>query len=212
VLDIVGKGGGQPLEPELKNEMEARLGNDFSDVRIHTDADAAKSAAAVSARAYTAGNEVVFGADAPALDSTQGKRTLAHELTHVVQQRNGPVAGTPTGDGISISDPSDHFEQAAAANAERVMSDGGVDADGGSAHRAADAGLALAQRDTSEVGDEELQEEPVQGVWAQRDPTDTDVAEQDEEEEEEEQPDVTAADTGDVTAESAEEEMEEEPA
>jgi hypothetical protein len=123
VLDIVGKGRGQPLDPGLREEMESRIGADFSDVRVHSDSRAAASAAAVSARAYTVGNEVVFGAAAPALDTAEGKRTLAHELTHVVQQRQGPVAGTPTGDGIAISDPSDRFEQAAEANAERVMAD-----------------------------------------------------------------------------------------
>jgi hypothetical protein len=123
VLGVVGKGRGQPLDPTLRNEMEARLGDDFAEVRIHTDAEAARSAGAVSARAYTVGNEIVFGTDAPALDTDQGKRTLAHELTHVMQQRSGPVAGTATRDGISISDPSDRFEQAAEANSLRVMSD-----------------------------------------------------------------------------------------
>jgi hypothetical protein len=106
--------------------MESRIGADFSDVRVHTDGNAARSAAAVAAQAYTVGNEVVLGERAPALDSPAGKRTLAHELTHVVQQRQGPVEGTPAGGGIAISDPSDRFEQAAEANAERVMTDGGL--------------------------------------------------------------------------------------
>jgi hypothetical protein len=47
---------------------------------------------------------------------------LAHELTHVVQQRSGPVDGTPIGGGVSVSDPSDRFEREAASNAESVMS------------------------------------------------------------------------------------------
>ena len=98
VLEVVGKGRGQALDAGLRDEMEARLGDDFSDVRIHTDAEASRSAAAVSARAYTVGNEIVFGADAPDLATDQGKRTLAHELTHVVQQRRarwtGPRPGT----------------------------------------------------------------------------------------------------------------------
>ncbi len=123
VLDVVGKGGGNALKPELQEEMEARLGSDFSDVRVHQDGKAAESAAAVSARAYTVQNEIVLGKDAPDLESAEGKRTLAHELTHVVQQREGPVAGTPTGGGISVSDPSDRFEKAAEENAERVMAD-----------------------------------------------------------------------------------------
>jgi hypothetical protein len=126
VLDVVGKGRGQPLDPVLRAEMEARIGEDFSDVRIHNDAPAAASAAAVSARAYTVGHEIVFGDTAPALHSSEGKHTLAHELTHVVQQRHGPVTGTPTGDGVAISHPSDRFEQAAEANAARVMAGGGI--------------------------------------------------------------------------------------
>lgn len=161
VLEIVGKGRGQALDASLRDEMEARFGEDFSDVRIHTDAEASRSAAAVSARAYTVGNEVVLGAGAPDLASDQGRRTLAHELTHVVQQRQGPVDGTPTGDGVSVSDPSDRFERAAEANADRVMSDGAATA---AARRVADGrGAAVSvptqrQVDLDEEADE-MQEE-----------------------------------------------------
>lgn len=123
VLGVVGRGGGQPLDNGLRREMEGRIGADFSDVRVHTGAEAARSAAAVAAQAYTVGNEVVFGDRAPTLESAEGKRMLAHELTHVVQQRQGPVDGTPAGGGIAISDPADRFEQAAEANAARVMTE-----------------------------------------------------------------------------------------
>ncbi len=54
--------------------------------------------------------------------TASGQHVLAHELTHVVQQRHGPVSGTPTGDGIALSDPSDSFERAAEANADRILS------------------------------------------------------------------------------------------
>lgn len=98
--------------------MESRLGADFSDVRLHTDTAARSSAAEVGAKAYTSGEHVVIG-------SGGGDRhTLAHELTHVIQQRSGPVAGTATGDGLAISDPSDTYERAAEANARRVMAGG----------------------------------------------------------------------------------------
>ncbi|MFF8993877.1 DUF4157 domain-containing protein [Streptomyces sp. NPDC014983] len=107
---------GRPLEGPLREEMEARLGADFSDVRVHTGAVAGRSARAVGARAYTSGSHVVIG------DGGADKHTLAHELTHVVQQRQGPVAGTDRGDGLRVSDPSDRFERAAEANARRVMS------------------------------------------------------------------------------------------
>jgi hypothetical protein len=121
VLDVVGKGGGQPLDTGLRGEMEGRLGADFSDVRLHTDAKATGSAKAVQANAYTVGNDVVVRNDRWSPGTDKGKETIAHELTHVVQQRAGPVAGTSTGDGISVSNPSDSFERAAENNAARAM-------------------------------------------------------------------------------------------
>jgi hypothetical protein len=95
--------------------MEARLGADFSDVRIHDGSAASVSAAEIGARAYTVGNHVVIG------DGGGDKNTLAHELTHVIQQRQGPVSGTDHGNGLSISDPGDRYEREAEANARRVM-------------------------------------------------------------------------------------------
>ena len=121
VLDVVGKGGGAPLDGSLQTEMSERMGADFSGVRIHTDAKASDSAAAVQARAYTVGNEIVFGRGAYAPDTHQGRHTIAHELTHVIQQSRGPVSGTDTGQGVAVSDPSDSFEQAAEDNAFQVM-------------------------------------------------------------------------------------------
>src|SRR5690606_19827164 len=116
-----GRGGGEPLQPSVRAEMEGHLGADLSDVRIHTGPDAAASAQAVQAHAYTVGSDVVFR-DASTLGTDQGKRMLAHELTHVVQQRSGPVDGTPMGNGLKISDPSDRFERAAEESADRFMS------------------------------------------------------------------------------------------
>jgi hypothetical protein len=112
------RGSSQPLAAPLKLEMEARLGADFSDVRVHTDNAARASAAEVGARAYTSGSHVVIG------EARADKLTLAHELTHVIQQRQGPVAGTDHGNGVKVSDPSDVYEQAAEANASHVMATG----------------------------------------------------------------------------------------
>ncbi|MGA5069128.1 DUF4157 domain-containing protein [Streptomyces exfoliatus] len=109
-------GTGRPLDAPLREEMEARLGADFSDVRIHDDQAARASATEIGARAYTSGNSIVIG------DSGTDKHTLAHELTHVIQQRQGPVTGTDNGNGLSISDPADRYEREAEANAKRVMS------------------------------------------------------------------------------------------
>lgn len=84
---------GQPLDPAARAFMEPRFGHDFSRVRVHTDAQAAESAWAVNARAYTAGHDVVFGGGQYAAGTTAGRRLLAHELTHVVQQSDGQVGG-----------------------------------------------------------------------------------------------------------------------
>src|SRR5438309_405335 len=122
VLDVVGSGGGQPLEEGVRGGMEARFGHDFGDVRVHTDTRASESAKAVQAHAYTVGSDIVFQSDRYSPNSSEGQRMLAHELTHVVQQRSGPVDGTPAGGGVRISDPSDRFEREAEATADRVMS------------------------------------------------------------------------------------------
>ncbi|MER7539665.1 DUF4157 domain-containing protein [Streptomyces sp. NPDC097704] len=107
---------GRPLDDATRTDMESRLDADFSDVRVHDDSAAKASAAEVGARAYTSGNHVVIGAGGG------DKHTLAHELTHIIQQRQGPVAGTDNGAGLKVSDPSDRYEREAEANATRVMS------------------------------------------------------------------------------------------
>ena len=77
----------------MRGEMEARLGHDFSRVRVHADARAAASAKAVSAQAYTVGRHVVFGDGAYRPTTGEGRRLVAHELAHVVQQGGGHHAG-----------------------------------------------------------------------------------------------------------------------
>jgi hypothetical protein len=117
VLDVVGKGGGTPLPAEVRTDMEAHLGADLSDVRVHSGGAASESAKAVQARAYTVGNDVVFGSGAYEPGTEEGRHTLAHELTHVVQQRSGAVDATPVGGGIAVSHPDDRFEREAEASA-----------------------------------------------------------------------------------------------
>ncbi len=121
VRAVVASGSGRPLDERTRGEMETRLGGDFSSVRVHTDEAAARSAGGVQARAYTIRNAVVFGTGAFAPDSPEGRRTLAHELVHVQQQRQGPVAGTDTGGGIAVSDPGDRFEREAESIAAQAL-------------------------------------------------------------------------------------------
>ena len=122
VKDVIGSGGGSPLDPATRGFMESRLGHDFGDVRVHSDDRASESAKAVNAHAYTVGNNVVFQRGRYEPESDAGKRMLAHELTHVIQQRSGPVDGTPAAGGIRVSDPSDRFEREAERTADQVMS------------------------------------------------------------------------------------------
>jgi hypothetical protein len=124
VRSAINSDGGSPLPDSVRQRMEPALGSDLSSVRVHTGGTAQQSARALGAQAYTTGDHVVFGAGAYSPSSSAGQRTLAHELTHVVQQRSGPVAGTTVG-GVSLSHPSDPFERAAEASADRVMAAGG---------------------------------------------------------------------------------------
>src|SRR5205823_2267360 len=97
VVHNVLRSPGQALEPGTRAFMEPRFGHDFSQVRVHTDAQAAESARAVNALAYTVGQDVVFGVGQYAPRTLEGKRLLAHELTHMVQQMANE---SPLTDGI----------------------------------------------------------------------------------------------------------------
>jgi hypothetical protein len=94
-VDSVLRSQGRPLDRSTRREMESRIGYDFSNVRVHTDAQAADSARSLSANAYTVGSNVVFAPGHYAPQSSQGRRLLAHELTHVVQQTTSPQRAHP---------------------------------------------------------------------------------------------------------------------
>jgi hypothetical protein len=98
---------GQPLDGSTRAFMEARFGHNFSNVRVHTDATAAQSAKAVSSLAYTVGRDVVFGAGQYAPHTSQGRRLVAHELAHVLQQRGSQPGSAP----LSCSNESASEEQ-----------------------------------------------------------------------------------------------------
>src|SRR5208283_2914400 len=86
---------GRPLEPALRQDMEQRFGHDFSRVRVHTDGKAADSAHAVSARAYTVGHDIVFAAGQYDSGANEGRKLIAHELTHTIQQ-SVPASAAPS--------------------------------------------------------------------------------------------------------------------
>jgi uncharacterized protein DUF4157 len=113
VVHDVLRSAGRPLDPPLREAMQAQLGHDFSRVRVHTDARAAESARAVGALAYTVGSEVVFAEGRFGPGTAEGRRLLTHELAHVVQQRDaGPRPGA-----LPIAPANDPAE----AEADRVI-------------------------------------------------------------------------------------------
>lgn len=85
-VDRVLASPGRPLDPVLRQDMEHRFGHDFSRVRVYSDSAAGQSARDVSAIAYTVGHQIVFGASRFSPSTQDGRRLVAHELSHVVQQ------------------------------------------------------------------------------------------------------------------------------
>jgi hypothetical protein len=97
IVNEVLESPGRPLEVGTRVSMESRFGRDFSQVRVHADAEAAASVQAVNALAYTVGHHIVFGAGLYAPRTRIGQLLLAHELTHVVQQRKAAARPSPLG-------------------------------------------------------------------------------------------------------------------
>jgi len=114
-------GRGRPLPEAIRSFMEPRFDADFSAVRVHTDARAGELARGVSAQAFAVGRDIVFGAGHYAPETAGGRRLLAHELVHVVQQG---AAGPPRVQRHNAADPrlpasqAEAFAFAAAANTE----------------------------------------------------------------------------------------------
>jgi outer membrane protein OmpA-like peptidoglycan-associated protein len=120
VYDVLSSPG-QPIDAGTRAFMEPRFGHDFSQVRVHTDAQAAESAQAVDALAYTVGRNIVFGAGQYSPETPAGQQVLAHELTHVAQQSGVSAGSTPT-KGLEIGQLSDPAEQEANNISKGLMS------------------------------------------------------------------------------------------
>ena len=104
IVHEVLRSPGHALDPATRAFFEPRFGEDFSRVRVHTDASAAESASAVHARAYTVGPDIVFASGQYSPGSNAGLQLLAHELTHTVQQ-GGFVRRQPSPDFQVLSQP-----------------------------------------------------------------------------------------------------------
>jgi hypothetical protein len=108
---------GQPLDADTRTFMEPRFGHDFSDVRVHTDGRAAESARSVNALAYTVGRNIVFDANQYSPTTMEGRRLMAHELTHVVQQGSQHALQSK----LEIGAADDPFEREADSVATHIL-------------------------------------------------------------------------------------------
>jgi hypothetical protein len=113
---------GRPLDPGVRAAMEAAFGHDFSAVRIHTDARAARSAAAIHSSAWTVGSHIGFAGGRYEPGTATGRRLLAHELAHVVQQLG--TTAHPQTSRLRLGDPGDAVEREAEAAAEHATGGG----------------------------------------------------------------------------------------
>ena len=126
IVHEVLRSPGQALDAGTRAFMEPRFGYDFSQVRVHADAKAAESAQAVNALAYTVGRDVVFGEGEYEPGTSEGRRLLAHELTHVVQQQAIGNSSSIQGK-LEVGQPNDAYEQEAEAQAANVIEGHGID-------------------------------------------------------------------------------------
>lgn len=182
VHSVINSGGGSGLDSKTRESMESRFGHDFSGVKVHQGPQAADAAKSVQAQAFTVGDNIVLGDG----KSQSDERTMAHELTHVVQQRSGDVPGSSIGNGLKLSDPGDWAERQAEATADAVVGSGGdhaghdhagTNAGGGAKAsvqtmpeeaQAQDVQTLPLQRQEEEAPEEEAQEQPAQTLPLQR--------------------------------------------
>ena len=111
--------GGQPLEEGMQQRMGEATGQDFGNVRVHTDAEADQLNRQLDARAFTAGRDVFFREGEYSPHSTSGQELIAHEMTHVVQQKEGRVSHS--GSGVTVNAPDDAHEHQADRVAKQVV-------------------------------------------------------------------------------------------
>jgi hypothetical protein len=116
IVNQVVRSSGQPLDAETRAFFEPRFGRGFSQVRVHNNSRAAESARAVNALAYTVGKNIVFDAGQYAPTTSDGRRTLAHELTHVAQQNEAPSQTS-----LRVGEANDSYEQEADKIAAKVI-------------------------------------------------------------------------------------------
>ena len=106
---------GKPMDPQIRGFMESRFGHDFSRIKIHDDMRASESTQMINARAYTAGEHIVFQRGQYEPQTETGRRLIAHELSHTIQQR-GAIAGPQEENRFSSEGSSEREARSAADN------------------------------------------------------------------------------------------------
>lgn len=122
VRDVISSPG-RSLDGAVQRDMEEKIGGEFSDVRIHTGPLAATAAESINARAFTVGNHVAFGRGEYQPETDDGKRILAHELTHVRQRSAGAMSVLPKADASLVVDPDPRLEREAEEVARGITED-----------------------------------------------------------------------------------------
>jgi hypothetical protein len=143
IVGDVAHSFGESLDAHTRATMEARFGHDFSRVQIHTGPRAAEAAQAINANAYTVGHDIVFDRGQYDPRTTKGKRLLAHELAHVVQQRHGAASGSAYAAGRVAAGRGSTMEAAADRASSAGHGGGRVDSVG-------QQGLAVQRQERSE--------------------------------------------------------------
>jgi hypothetical protein len=127
IVNEVLRSSGKPLDRDTRTFFESRFGYDFGTVRVHADTRAAESARAVNAMAYTVGDHLAFADGRYAPRTNEGRRLMAHELFHVVQQR--PLSNVSSA-ALSLGDPCSHAEAEADRGADAIARGESVSAPG----------------------------------------------------------------------------------
>jgi hypothetical protein len=115
------RSNGHSLDTQARHRLEQGLGTNLSAVRVHTDSEADRLARSVNSLAFTTGPDIFFRSGMYSPSTQEGMHLLAHESTHTIQQTAEPVSGTHRVGDVLVSDPDDHFEQAADKSAANFL-------------------------------------------------------------------------------------------
>jgi hypothetical protein len=195
------RGSGEQLDSGAADKIGKSMGQDFSDVQVHKDAESDQLNKQVRAEAFTTGKDIFFRQGKYDPVSDQGQKLLAHELTHVVQQRDAPATSE-----LRVSDPNEASEKQAEKTAEKVTAPAGSStaSAGGSVGRVEDEALATSLDRAAKGGEDEEKESESYGQT----PMQTQVAREGEAPKKEDEEAATSV----ARAESEGEEKEEEAA